>query len=288
MKYFYGFIATLLAFLSVQAYSDNTSAQERIVSIDGSVTEIIYALGAEENLVAVDTTSRFPSQASTLPDVGYMRQLSTEGILSLRPTLIIASADAGPESVFEQLKAAGVTIVRTGNEYSVAGVLKKVDTVSRALNKEEKGKQLQLQIQHSVQNALSRIPEKSVPPSALFLLGSAHRGLMAAGEHTQANAMLALVQAQNIMSYEGYKPVNPESVLSKNPDIVLIAHTDGNGNNDAVMPALMTTEAQKNNRVHNVNTSLVLGFGPRIGDAMDELVTMLYPQALSPQPVAAE
>lgn len=64
------------------------SASERIVSIGGDVTEIVYALGAEQQLIARDSTSLHPQAAAALPDVGYMRQLNAEGILSDRKSVV--------------------------------------------------------------------------------------------------------------------------------------------------------------------------------------------------------
>jgi len=284
-----GFIKALLLLLVmvstlVKADSD-TSAREhntppRIISIDGSLTEIVYALDAGEQLVAVDTTSRYPQAATELPDVGYMRRLSTEGILSLKPDLVIASQDAGPAEVFTQLHQAGVSVVRVRNEYTLAGVLAKVDQVAQALNKQQQGEQLKQTIQQQTSAALAAIPENAAAPETLFILGAGNRGLMAAGKNTQAQAMLDLLAANNVMDYEGYKPVSAEGALLANPHVVLVAHT-GPTDSDAVTTSLMMTDAQKNNRIHTVNTSVVLGFGPRLGEAVKQLADVLYPQALA-------
>ena len=146
---------------SVQA--DN----QRVISIDGSITEIVYALGQQGRLVGVDTTSRYPAEAQQLPQVGYMRQLSVEGILSLQPELILTSEDAGPASVFEQLQAAGITIVRTPKDYSLEGVLNKVDVVAKALGQPATGNALKQQIEQQARTALARIPAQPAP-SSLF------------------------------------------------------------------------------------------------------------------------
>lgn len=273
------FSAGLFSFV---LFSSAVFSAERVVSIDGSLTEIIYALNAQDALVAVDTTSRYPQAATELPDVGYMRQLSAEGILALSPTLVLASTDAGPDSVFEQLQQAGVKIVRVRNHYSVDGVLNKIQAVADALNKPDAGRALAGSIKQQADAALASIPADAAAPAALFILGAGNRGLMAAGSKTQADAMLALLNARNVMAYNGYKPVSAEAVLQAGPEVVLIANTEAaadtlQAQSAALNTQLAMTPAFRQQRIHTLDTSLVLGFGPRIGSALEQLVTLLYP-----------
>lgn len=270
---------------SFALFSSAVLSAERVVSIDGSLTEIIYALQAENSLVAVDTTSRYPQAATKLPDVGYMRQLSAEGILALSPTLVLASTDAGPDSVFEQLQQAGVRVVRIRNDYSVDGVLNKIQAVADALNKPEAGRALAGSIKQQADAALASIPADAAPPATLFILGAGNRGLMAAGSKTQADAMLALLNARNVMAYNGYKPVSAEAVLQAGPEVVLIANTEAVANNSQTQSAALSTQlamtpAFSQQRIHTLDTSLVLGFGPRIGSALEQLAALLYPSAV--------
>ncbi|TVV45961.1 hemin ABC transporter substrate-binding protein [Thalassolituus sp. C2-1] len=267
---------------SFALFSSVVLSAERVVSIDGSLTEIIYALNAQDALVAVDTTSRYPPAATELPDVGYMRQLSAEGILALSPTLVLASTDAGPDSVFEQLQQAGVKIVRVRNHYSVDGVLNKIQAVADALNKPDAGRALAGSIKQQADAALASIPADAAAPAALFILGAGNRGLMAAGSKTQADAMLALLNARNVMAYNGYKPVSAEAVLQAGPEVVLIANTEAAADTSQAQSAALNTQlamtpAFRQQRIHTLDTSLVLGFGPRIGSALEQLVTLLYP-----------
>lgn len=270
---------------SFALFSSAVLSAERVVSIDGSLTEIIYALQAENSLVAVDTTSRYPQAATKLPDVGYMRQLSAEGILALSPTLVLASTDAGPDSVFEQLQQAGVRVVRIRNDYSVDGVLNKIQAVADALNKPEAGRALAGSIKQQADAALASIPADAAPPATLFILGAGNRGLMAAGSKTQADAMLALLNARNVMAYNGYKPVSAEAVLQAGPEVVLIANSEAVANNSQTQSAALSTQlamtpAFSQQRIHTLDTSLVLGFGPRIGSALEQLAALLYPSAV--------
>ena len=117
-------------------------AVSRIVSIGGSVTEFVYALEAQDHLVAVDATSRHPPEATAKPSVGYMRALSAEPILSLDPTLVLAVADAGPPSTLEQLRAAGVRLVTIPDDPSPHGIVGKARAVAAALEVPERGEAL--------------------------------------------------------------------------------------------------------------------------------------------------
>jgi iron complex transport system substrate-binding protein len=283
-RFLFTSFAVLCLFLSqttVAEVSNSTQAKKGgIISIDGALTEIVYELGAQERLLAVDTTSRYPQAATELPQVGYMRQLSAEGILSLHPELVIASKEAGPEMVFEQLTAAGIKVVRIDAPSSLEGVLLKVKRVAEVLGLENNGAILAEKIQSETEAILSDIAgEKS--PSTLFLLGASNRGLMAAGKGTKAQAIMDMLNVQNAFSHQGYKPVSAEGAVMAAPEIVLVGHTgsvDIETDIDTVKQTLAMTPANNNDQVHTVDIGLALGFGPRIADALAALKSLVYPE----------
>jgi iron complex transport system substrate-binding protein len=277
-RFLFTSLTVLCLFLSQTTVAEvSNSAQAKkggIISIDGALTEIVYALGAQERLLAVDTTSRYPQAATELPQVGYMRQLSAEGILSLHPELVIASKEAGPEMVFEQLTAAGIKVVRIDAPSSLEGVLLKVKQVAEVLGLENNGAILTEKIQSETEAVLSDIAgEKS--PSTLFLLGASNRGLMAAGQGTKAQALMDMLNVQNAFSHQGYKPVSAEGALMAAPEIVLVGHT-GPADTDSVKQTLAMTPASNNNQIHAVDVGLALGFGPRIAEALAMLKPLVY------------
>ena len=106
-----------------------------VVSIGGAVTEIVFALGAQDQLVARDTTSSYPPEAAALPDVGYMRALSPEGVLATGPKLIIAEEGAGPPETIEVLEQADIPFVTVPDDYTAEGVSAKIRAVGQALGK---------------------------------------------------------------------------------------------------------------------------------------------------------
>lgn len=271
MRRLSGYLMTLLVACGL---SQATHAAERVVSIDGALTEIVYALGAQDRLVAVDTTSRYPEAALDLPQVGYMRQLSAEGILALHPDLVIASDDAGPETVFAQLQEAGIRVRRIAAEDSVAGVQARIIAVGETLNLTEEARRLAASVGERSQAALARIPEAH--PDTLFLLGAGNRGLMAAGQKTGAQALLDMMGASNVFTHRGYKPVSAEGALQAAPQVVLVGHT-GDDAGDQIERTLAMTPAASSGRIHHVDVGLVLGFGPRLPEVLELLIPLLYP-----------
>lgn len=270
------YLARTLGFILTFILSTQILAEERIVSIDGSITEIIYALDAQKNLVGVDTTSRYPKSATQLPQIGYMRQLSVEGILSLKPTTVIATTDAGPEEVFTKISAAGVNVVRIENRYNLHGVINKIKEVGKALKKTEAANQLALKLEKNVKAQLESIKNTPQKPETLFILGAGNRGMMAAGTDTQAQAVLDMVGAKNVMQHKGYKPVGAEGLLKSNPEFILIAHT-GSADMETLNKKFAMTRAEQNNQVHLIDTIKVLGFGPRLDQGIEQLIEILYP-----------
>lgn len=271
------YLARTLVLITALVLSFHSFAAKRIVSIDGSITEIIYALGAQEDLVGVDTTSRYPKVATKLPQVGYMRQLSVEGILSLKPTTVIATTDAGPEEIFTRLSSAGVKVVRIENKYSLQGVIEKINRVGNALNKTLRAKELAETLERNIKQQLESIKEAQHKPETLFILGAGNRGMMAAGTDTQAQAVLNMVGAKNVMQHKGYKPVGAEGILKNDPEFILIAHTGGNADMDALNKKFAMTRAEQNNQIHLIDTIKVLGFGPRLDQGIEQLIKLLYP-----------
>ena len=111
----------------------------RIVSIGGAITEILYALGFEDRLAGVDSTSLYPAAAlRDKPNVGYMRQLSAEGVLGLNPSLVLAVQGSGPKETMDVLEAAKVPLVLVPETFSEAGLLDKIKLVGHAMGADKR------------------------------------------------------------------------------------------------------------------------------------------------------
>ncbi|TBL46867.1 hemin ABC transporter substrate-binding protein [Obesumbacterium proteus] len=253
------FAAVLSAPLMV-VFSLNAVAADRIVSVGGDVTEIVYALGAGDRLVARDTTSTLPA-AKSLPDVGYMRQLNAEGILSLKPTMVLASELAEPSLVLRQIADVGVKVVPVSGEASLDNVPHKIQQVASALNLEKQG----AAITQKYEQQLAAVPRTPLKTKVLFILSHGGMTPMAAGQDTAADSIIKASGAQNAMQgFSRYRPLSQEGVVASAPDLVLIT-SDGFktlGTVDKVwaLPGMALTPAAKNKQILVVDDMALLGF----------------------------
>lgn len=239
-----------------------TIAAERIVSIGGDVTQIIYALDAQNELVARDSTSLHPAVVKKLPDVGYMRQLNAEGILALKPTLVIASELARPALALQQVEQNGVKVVDVTGRTDIAAINEKINTIASTLHREEAGQALQ----EKVRKQLDSVPATRLPVKVLFILAHQGMGAMGAGSGTSADAAIRAAGLQNAMaSIQRYQPLSQEGVIASAPQLI-VATRDGIralGGEDNLwkLPGIALTTAGKNKQLLVVDDMALLGFG---------------------------
>ena len=271
-----GSIFSLFAIFLAAPHADEQPS--RIVSLGGSVTEIVYALGQGDRLVARDTTSNYPPEANDLPDVGYIRRLSAEGVLSVDPDLILAEEGAGPPEVVAQLHQAGVPMVDVVEAPTVEAIREKILTVGKALGTEPGAKALADKVMQDLKAALETpvATEKSV----LFILSMQGGRIMASGHDTAADGMIRLVGATNAMEgFSGYKTVTGEAVIEAAPDVILMMDRSGDhamADDDLFAhPAIATTPAGKNRAVIRMDGMRLLGFSVRTPEAAQELIAAL-------------
>ena len=245
-------------------------AQQRLVVAGGELTEIVYALGAADRLVAVDSTSNYPAAARQLPKLGYVRALPVEGTLAMKPDLVLLSGEAGPPPAVAQLKQA--TEVRVIDpQWSPAGLLARVEQVAEALGLQERGEQLNGELRQRFATLDKRLPLAD-PPRTLLVLSAGRHGVQVAGKGTQGQALLDALGLPNVADGEGYKPLNAEAVLATNPQLIIIAETRPGSFQPEQLPLLDSTEAGAQGRVLVTDGMLLLGFGPRLPDAMETVL----------------
>ena len=262
--------AVLSARLMVE-FSMNAVAADRIVSVGGDVTEIVYALGAGDRLVARDTTSTLPA-AQKLPDVGYMRQLNAEGILSLKPTMVLATELAEPSLVLRQIADVGVKVVPVSGKASLENVPHKIQQVASALNLEKQG----VEVAQKYEQQLAAIPHTPLKTKVLFILSHGGMTPMAAGQDTAADAIIKASGAQNAMQgFSRYRPLSQEGVVASAPDLILLTtdgfKTLGNVNKVWELPGMALTPAAKNKQILVVDDMALLGFSLKTPEALAAL-----------------
>jgi iron complex transport system substrate-binding protein len=251
----------------------------RIVAVGGSVTEIVYALGEEERLVAVDTTSTYPHEAQQLPNVGYMRALSAEGVLSADPTLVLALDGAGPPEALDVLAGASVPFIVVPGDTSLEGVADKIRFVAEILGVEAKGETLV----RAVEADAARLAEITAGIAArkrvLFVLSLRDGSIVAAGRDTSADAMIRLAGAENVLgSVDGFKTVDAEAVIAAAPEVIVMMSRAGHATSEDDLfsiPAIAATPAGAARRLITMDGLYLLGFGPRTPRAALELAEQL-------------
>lgn len=264
-----GMMLRVAVILAALLLSPLAVAGERVITLGGTVTEIVYALGEGHRLVADDASSIYPEEATRLPRVGYYRALSLEGILSQQPDLLIASENAGPPEVLERLQAMGVATVVVSDEPGIDSLFQRVREVAGALGVSANGEALQARIRASLDAVNGNQPEHR---RAVVVL---HRGgpLMSAGADTSADALLRLSGMENVADdTRGYKPLSAEALAALAPDLIFTttASVESVGGLEAfaARPGVAATPAAKAGRVVAVDDLLLLGMGPRVAEAV--------------------
>ncbi len=254
----------------------------RIVSVSGATTEIVYALGAEKQLVGSDTTSLFPAAALQTPKVGYMRQLSAEGLLSLKPDAVIGTTEAGPHVVMDQIRTAGVKVELVEADHTWSEVQRKVAAVGRATARVTQAAALQAKLDAQWAEVLATVARKGgKKPRAVFILS--HSGSpQVAGEKTAAHAMFGFAGLENALitpgsasNFAGYRAMTPEAVVTAAPDVI-VTTTQGIEAIGGVekfwqRPGLELTPAYKRRALVALDALYLIGFGPRLPQAVAEL-----------------
>ncbi|MGQ0510835.1 MAG: heme/hemin ABC transporter substrate-binding protein [Betaproteobacteria bacterium] len=270
----------LAAIVLLATAAGTALAQERVIAVGGAVTEIVYALGAGSRLVAVDSTSLEPEAARALPKVGYLRSLSAEGVLSLRPQLLLATADAGPGTALAQIRGAGVPVKLLAQGHSFGVLRDNVREVAAALGARQPGAELHARLEAEWARTTEFLKALPGRPRVAFILAHTGTNMMVAGEDTAAHAMLQLAGATNAASgFKGYKPLTAEAAVAAAPEVILITDQGlqelGGAKRLWEKPGLALTPAAKAGRVVSMDALYLLGFGPRLPQALRDLARQL-------------
>jgi iron complex transport system substrate-binding protein len=249
---------------------------KRIISAGGSITEILYALGLEQHLVGIDNTSFYPEETKLVPKIGYFRNLSTEGLMSLNPDLVVAAKGAGPDVVLKQLESLGVE-VRSYEQsiYDLNTWENLITSLGKDFTRDVEAQNLIVKTNNSLAKIGREYGNQNRPINAVTLLSIGQRGPVAAGSNTVPNFLFKLANINNIAeSIEGYKPFSSELLAKEKLDIVFIpSHVvDSLGGKKAVCdnPILKMAMPKKCN-VHVMDGLLLMGFGSRIDQAAKEV-----------------
>lgn len=251
----------------------------RLVCIGGTITEILYALGAQDKIVAVDSTSLYPAAAlRDKRDIGYMRMVSPEGVLAVDPTLILVMQDAGPPQAIGVLQASPVPLLFVDDTPTAQAVLGRVRFLAGVLGTGLRGEQLCQTIQAGFTRLAAWRASHPGEQRVLFILSMENGRPVIAGADTAADAIITLAGGVNAGgSIQGYKPVSNETLITLAPDVVLAMEHAGPSVDAGILntPAFQLTNAGKNHALIRMDGEFLLGFGPRTPEAALDLAKQL-------------
>lgn len=263
------------ASLALPTWAQSVAKPRRIVSISGAMTEVVFALGAQDMLVATDTTSLYPEAAQKTAKVGYMRQLSAEGLLSLKPDAVIGTTEAGPPVVLDQVRSAGVQVELVKADHTWAEVGRKVQVVGKAAGLDAQARALQARLDAQWAATQQQVAKAARKPRVLFIFSHSATPQVSGGA-TAANAVILYAGGVNALTgFDGYRPMTAEAMASAAPEVILSStqSIDAHGGVEKFWqrPELALTPAFKRKALVTMEASKLLGFGPRLPDVVREI-----------------
>ena len=272
-----------LPLTAAQAHGAGPASTARIVVLDGTLTEIVIALGAASQIVGT------VSGADDLPEMAHIhklpgfRQTSAESILALRPDLLLMGSDRALPQTLEQVESAGVKVLKLGEEATQAAAEQRILRVAEVLSRTAQGKALAQKFSADMHSALKWVSAARSRPKAVFILAGGGRPTVAGGRGTNTAALLEMAGARNVASdFEGYKIMSQEALLMAAPEFIL---TNAEGlapaaTGPAVLsaPGARETPAARAGRVITVAGRFLQGLGLSTPEGIRALGVQLHPE----------
>jgi iron complex transport system substrate-binding protein len=269
--------------------SDKTSeGTQRIVCISQAYTEMIFELGAQASLVGVDLSSTFPPAAKQLPNVGYHRALSAEGILSLNPTLIIHDNNIAPDNVVRQLQQLNIPMKTfAAKNDSIEGTKALLREMGAFFHKEQRAEELCHKLDAGMTEAAEYVKRyKDHPRVAIIHFGRASNvyllvGNGGGGDAGAAGKMVEWAGGQPAIQKPGMqRMVSPELIAQSNPDVIIMTEVGfdrfGSAEQAKTLPGVAETDAAKHNRIYRVPEHELMYFGPDTGQNIIKLAHLIH------------
>lgn len=268
--------------------ADSTEARRAVV-IAQAYTDIIWALGAQDQVVGVDYSSTWPPEVRDMPTVGYHRALSTEGILSLKPTVVIHDGNIGPPTVVEQLETLEVPMKTfESKNNSIEGTKALIREMGAYFHKEERAEELCASLDADMAEAMEAVKVYTDHPRvAIIHYGRASNiyllvGASGSGDAGAAGQMVRWAGGEMAVQQAGMQRMtSPEIVAQANPEVVLMTEfgydrLDGSQDRIFELPGVSTSEAATNNRIYRIEEHDLMYFGPGTGKAIVKLAKLIH------------
>jgi iron complex transport system substrate-binding protein len=269
------FLLPLLLFTAV--YS-----QTRIITAGSAITEIVCALGDGDKIVASDRTSLYPAFIQSLPSIGYRSGISAEGVISLNPTIIIAERDYVDQAVLDQLSSGKIELVIVEKRSSFEDTKKAIAQVATVLGREKEGKQVIASNEAALEEAKALVSKAKSSPKVLCVYNRGAATISVAGNTTFSEILKYAGATNAIPGVDGYKPLNTESLIAADPEYILMVSTGlesiGGIEGALKIPGVVQTTAGKKKQIVSIESLKLTNFGPRLGEAVKELVLLIHPE----------
>lgn len=275
-------LATLSACTSTQKEETQTGGEQRIVCVAKQLTELIFALGAGDQVVGIDLSSTYPPAAQQLPKVGYHRMLNAEGIIALKPTAVYHDGNVAPEAVMEQLKKVGVPMKVYPETHTIPQVKALMDSLAVPFGAQKQADSLKAKLDADLAQATKSVKQyKTTPKVAILHFGRVINNYLVIGKAGTASYMLDLAGGKNVLdTLKGMKPLSPEIISQAQPDIILVTDFGydrlGNADKLATLPGLALTPAGKNKKIYRIEEHDLLYLGPRTGENILMLMKLIH------------
>jgi len=259
---------------------------QRIISLAPSNTEIVYALGLADRLVARTDYDNYPPEARDKPSIGGFSTPNIEQIVAMSPDLVLATS-IHEGKIIPQLEARGLAIVAL-NPKTIDEVLTAINLVGKVTGVEEAAAALTASMRQRVTAVTTKVGPSSLLPGVFYVVW--HDPLMIAGVGTLHDELIRLSGGINLgHDLAGYADISLETVIMASPQVMIAGVGMGTGE-DLPLQYIMNesrladTDARKNNRVYPIDVDLVGRPGPRIVDALEQFARFIHPERFEERP----
>ena len=217
--------------------------------------------------------------------MGVQIALSAEGIIALQPTLVLGTTFAGPPGVIEQVRGTGIPVLIIPDYNSLQDIEEKITRIATALGVPRRGERLAAESLASIGGAIAAAEGVDEMPRVAFIYLRGAQTQLIGGVDAGATSLIEAAGGIDVgveAGVEGFTAITPEALITANPDVILVFSTglDSVGGVDGLLriPGMAQTEAGRNRAIVDFDGQYLLGYGPRTGALLAELIDAIYPE----------